>query len=316
MATINWANRTSKASIVRPLIWKSKRHFDRVLTLPSAQCEDVKYAIEQNTIDSHSSVIAVEREADTFLAMSKVLSELSVAVEPYFGDLVTVPLNSGSLDLANLDYQGNMRRVDVQWFTKFLLPALKPHANVFITGSPAFRGNPFYPSLLEAMQTSTGEFFDTMKRREFRNLSTEAYRNAACMMYLLIRLHLLDGYDATYKLEPYNDGSPMLVWGCTNIVRSGHRLEDRNLNAVRTVIQDVLNAEPIEKVISTHEMTHYNTISRQLAFATTSAQRSAVWRKMNHEAAIAAAYGKNPTMVIAGFKAAATRIHQQEGITQ
>lgn len=50
------------------------------------------------------------------------------------------------------------------------------------------------------------------------------------------------------------------------------------------------------------------TIAQQLAEATTPSQKSAVTRKINIRLAQAESEGKNPTMVLAGYRAAATRI--------
>lgn len=52
-------------------------------------------------------------------------------------------------------------------------------------------------------------------------------------------------------------------------------------------------------------------IAEQLANADTPGKKAAVSRKMNQIAAKAKAEGKNPVMVIAGFKAAATKIRQR-----
>jgi hypothetical protein len=54
------------------------------------------------------------------------------------------------------------------------------------------------------------------------------------------------------------------------------------------------------------------TIAMQLANATTAGQKAAVTRKMNQIAATAEAQGKSRTMVLAGFKAAATRIKNRK----
>jgi hypothetical protein len=50
------------------------------------------------------------------------------------------------------------------------------------------------------------------------------------------------------------------------------------------------------------------TIAQQLVEATTAGKKAAVTKKINQIAAEAARQGKNPKMVIAGFKAAATRL--------
>lgn len=53
------------------------------------------------------------------------------------------------------------------------------------------------------------------------------------------------------------------------------------------------------------------TIASQLAHANTPGLKAAVTKRMNAAAAKAEKEGKNPTMVLAGFKAAATRLRKR-----
>ena len=317
---IDWTNRPAKAEYIRPIIWKSKPSFNSVLTLPSGPCEDLKYALHSGTITSSTSVTAVEWDLDTFLMMAKTLKGMFTNVQLIKGDLAsTKPVTS--FDLANLDYQGNVRKVDVLWIRNTLVPLLQPSANVFITAYPAIRGNEFCQDFINYMYVKHTCFMQSLAGWNFSQLTESAQRLAASLL-VLSGLFMFEGFTFKFDCTQYSDNASMLLLSFTDVVPGCWSYDDDTLPeyyaSLRKDIIDFIERAPVEKIeeipISTGPVKtdswrlSYRTISEELANVQTPKDIELVERKMKRAAAQGAIEGKDPVMVLAGFRAAATRI--------
>lgn len=135
-------------------------------------------------------------------------------------------------------------------------------------------------------------------------------------MEIFLALWLLDGYDFEFDSKSYRDDASMAVFVCKNI-RPRPTMNHPDFELLRTVIENVIthcvdeDFVPNERMKKKKDTEKFRTIAEELAHATTPDRLKRVSIKMNRYAAERAIGGKDPVMVIAGFKAAATRIRKK-----
>jgi len=112
-------------------------------------------------------------------------------------------------------------------------------------------------------------------------------------------------------LELYNADTPGKRAAVTRKLRTlAKKGEAEGKNPIMVVAGVKAAAKRLEFAASGKPRHCVSGIARELVKANTPGKKAAVTRKMNQVAALAAKAGKNPVMVLAGFKAAATRIRQ------
>jgi hypothetical protein len=141
-----WDSRERK-ELARARLFEDAGPASCYLTLPGVDCRDVEDGHRLGVLGSKSTVIAVERKPEIFKQIIVWFqTHKKWFAKPILAKCALDQLKiKRSVDLAYLDYLGNLNRPDMAWIRESLVPHLAEGARVGITVSKAYRGNTFVP---------------------------------------------------------------------------------------------------------------------------------------------------------------------------
>lgn len=237
---MNWSERKIK-------ILARKQFFDGVgrsnsyLSLPGAQCEDVKVGLRRSVLDPRSRLTLVEHDAALFNQLCLNLSKIwRSGIKPV---LLNKPLSQvlsfDPIDLAYLDYLGNLTFEDSQWIGKTFTKLLLPNAHIGITVASAYRNNGFIPAVRSLLQ----QYF-----RPQYNDSSLAWMDRKCpksMVEACATYELLINYclfaDFQYDMKMYWYGEPSSPFMMLLIVLNNVSKKKFELSEVEASMRGALN---------------------------------------------------------------------------
>lgn len=160
---INWDNRVCKSVHRKCIFEKIKINpVSCYLTLAGAQGADIDLGIKLGVLNSATKIITAEHDKIAYTALEKMLASklCNYLLETELTKLNILPI----IDLAYLDFMGNLTSSIIEWIKKNLVNKINEGGRICINMTSGYRGNQVVPHLLDKYEKENIQLFlDTQR---------------------------------------------------------------------------------------------------------------------------------------------------------
>ena len=202
---MNWNNRSTKKQ-AREIFLADLGEKSSYLTLPGPQCVDVALAQRWKVLGPEALVQAAEKEKGNFDAMCLWFAEhWKSERRPRLHHCHLCEVEAiEPVDLAFLDYLGNLNSAESRWFRRVLAPALLPNARLGMTVSSNIRANRFVPHCCRMLKH---EFKNYYQRTSAEVRDSGVFPNRISWFLttytVVFRVYLFPNHNFSMSIHPY-----------------------------------------------------------------------------------------------------------------
>jgi hypothetical protein len=294
------------------------------LTLPGIDCGDLRTGCKLGALNPNTTkVVAVERELGIYQAIHRWIDKnWSASSQIHHKEMADLQ-EFWPVDLAFLDYLGNLTCKDCTWIKQTLCNKLLPGTTLGITVCNAYRGSVLVPAVRELLVNNHSRyFFQASKELRDNGEFPDTLVEFLNIYHVLLKCCLFPGYFFNLEINHYGEEESaciMCLLKMTNLRKEAYKqtTEESKINeALTSLVQQGIRRErasPVAAYERIEEMARSrisgNEVIEAMQNANSSGTKAAATRLLK-------AYcqqrvkedGCDPVMVEAGIKARLTRI--------
>ena len=166
---VDWQTREVKRNHVKNIFTGVKRNYQKyIFGMPGYIRSDLVDGVNLGVLNKSTFIVAAERTKSSYEKIKNHLEENfnDYILSKNLCDLKAFP----SVDLAFLDFTGNLSTEILTWMQKFLVNKINNEARIAINVTGTDRGNLLVPSLIEKYQIKLGSDFVKLQKKLFDEL--------------------------------------------------------------------------------------------------------------------------------------------------